>query len=162
MTETVTDTTPADASSLRGHLAIAEGLERLISLIRALSPSGQMSLTTASTLHRLATTGPRRLSDLAQSEGVTQPAMTQLVSRLERQGLAERRGDPADRRVVMVHLTRNGEEVLHERQAHRADRLAELLAALPPEDERIIEGALPALARLIDLVAERGAPGGSK
>lgn len=38
------------------------------------------------TLDRLFT-ALRRLSDLAVREGVTQPAMTQLVSRLERDGL---------------------------------------------------------------------------
>ncbi|MBO0851067.1 MAG: MarR family transcriptional regulator, partial [Pseudonocardia sp.] len=83
-----------------------------------------MSLTTASTLARLDLTGPSRLSDLAAREGVTQPAMTQLVSRLERQGLAERRGHPDDRRVVMVHLTASGRSTLAQRRSHRADRLA--------------------------------------
>ncbi|MBO0874699.1 MAG: MarR family transcriptional regulator [Pseudonocardia sp.] len=110
-----------------------------------------MSLTTASTLARLDLTGPSRLSDLAAREGVTQPAMTQLVSRLERQGLAERRGHPDDRRVVMVHLTASGRSTLAQRRSHRADRLAGLLDALPPEDERTIAAALPALARLTDL-----------
>jgi DNA-binding MarR family transcriptional regulator len=123
------------------HLAIAAGLERLISLIRALSPNNDLSLTTGSTVHRLATNGPQRLSDLAASEGVTQPAMTQLVSRLERQGFAERRGEPSDRRVVMVHLTETGRQMLRDRQTHRAARLAQLLSALP------------ALARLTDLVS---------
>jgi DNA-binding MarR family transcriptional regulator len=135
------------------HLAIAAGLERLISLIRVLSPNNELSLTTASTLHRLDRDGPRRLSDLAVSEGVTQPAMTQLVSRLERQGLAERRGDQSDRRVVMVHLTESGAQLLRDRQAYRADRLAELLAQLPPEDEHAIAAALPALGRLTDLTS---------
>jgi len=135
------------------HLAIAEGLERLTTLIRAVSPIDELSLTTASTLYRLAVTGPQRLSDLATSEGVTQPAMTQLVSRLERQGLAERRGEPSDRRVVMVHVTPTGRQVLRDRQAHRANRLAELLAELPPDDEMSIAAALPALGRLTDLVS---------
>lgn len=135
------------------HLAIAAGLERLISLLRVLSPTGELSLTTASTLHRLASNGPQRLSDLATSEGVTQPAMTQLVSRLERHGLAERRGEPSDRRVVMVHVTPTGQQTLRDRQTYRADRLAELLSALPPEDELTIAMALPALGRLTDLVS---------
>lgn len=126
-------------------------LERLIALLRLLSPADEMSLTTASTLARLDLSGPSRLSDLAAREGVTQPAMTQLVSRLERQGLAERRGHPDDRRVVMVHLTASGRSTLAQRRAHRADRLAGLLDTLPPEDERAIAAALPALGRLTDL-----------
>jgi DNA-binding MarR family transcriptional regulator len=128
-------------------------LERLLALIRLLSPADEMSLTTASTLARLDRWGPSRLSDLAAREGVTQPAMTQLVSRLERQGLAERRGHPDDRRVVMVHITASGLRTLTQRRAHRADRLAGLLDAMPPEDERAIAAALPALSRLTDLGA---------
>ena len=138
------------------HLAIAVGLERLITMVRVLSPSSAITQTTASTLYRLSTEGPKRLSDLAASEGVTQPAMTQLVSRLERQGLARRDGDPTDRRVVMVHITADGRRLLRERQAYRAGQLSRLLAALPPEDERAIAAALPALARLTDLAGPSG------
>ncbi|HTF46768.1 MAG TPA: MarR family transcriptional regulator [Pseudonocardia sp.] len=129
---------------------IVAGLERLLGLIRLLSPSGGISLTTASTLARLAAAGPHRLSDLAAREGVTQPAMTQLVSRLERHGLAERRGHLDDRRVVMVHITPAGRELLDQRRQQRAIRLAGLLDVLSPEDERKIAAALPALARLTD------------
>ena len=123
-----------------------------MALIRALNPTEDLGFTTASTLYRLATSGPSRLSDLAISEGVTQPAMTQLISRLERQGLAERRGEPSDRRVVMVHVTPMGRQVLRDRQAYRANRMATLLAELPEADEHIIAAALPALGRLADLV----------
>ncbi|HZZ51257.1 MAG TPA: MarR family transcriptional regulator [Pseudonocardia sp.] len=136
------------------HLAIAGGLERLVSLIRVLGPQSDLSLSTASTLYRLSTRGPQRLSDLAASEGVTQPAMTQLVSRLERLGLAERRGAADDRRVVMVHLTPHGDDLLRARQAHRAAQLSALLAQLPTEDEMAIAEALPALSRLIELSSE--------
>jgi DNA-binding MarR family transcriptional regulator len=129
---------------------IVAGLERLLGLIRVLSPSGGISLTTASTLARLAVAGPHRLSDLAAKEGVTQPAMTQLVSRLERHRLAERRGHRDDRRVVMVHITPAGRELLDQRRQQRAIRLAGLLDALSPEDERTIAAALPALTRLTD------------
>jgi DNA-binding MarR family transcriptional regulator len=132
---------------------LVAGLERLISLIRLLSPAGEMSLTTASTLARLVGSGPHRLSDLALREGVTQPAMTQLVSRLERQELAERRGHPDDRRVVMVHITDLGRRVLAERRAHRADQLDRLIDALTAADQEAIAAAIPALTRLADLAA---------
>ena len=61
---------------------VAAGLERLVALIRWLSPPG-LSLTTAATLATLDRSGPCRLTALAAAEGVTQPAMTQLVGRLE-------------------------------------------------------------------------------
>lgn len=57
-----------------------------------------MSLTSAATLATLDRTGPRRITDLAASEGVTQPAMTALVRVMEESGLVERRGDASDKR----------------------------------------------------------------
>src|ERR1700739_112188 len=51
-----------------------------------------ISLTAASTLATVERTGPRRITDLAVTQGVTQPSMTALVTVLVRAGLAERRG----------------------------------------------------------------------
>src|SRR3984957_4096088 len=67
-----------------------------------------LSLTSASTLATLERTGPRRITDLAVIEGVSQPAMTVLVRVLERSGLVERKGDPTDKRVALVALTAAG------------------------------------------------------
>jgi DNA-binding MarR family transcriptional regulator len=111
-----------------------------------------MSLTAASTLRRLERGGPRRLTELAGLEGVTQPAMTQLVSRLERDGLANRAADPVDGRVVLVRITEIGVEVLRKRRAASAQGLTELLARLTPADRDMILAALPAFDRLSDLL----------
>ena len=71
-----------------------------------------LGLTAASTLVTLERTGARRLTDLAVNEDVTQPSMTALVTQLEKLGLAERRRDPADARVVLVAITRAGRQHL--------------------------------------------------
>ena len=73
---------------------IAAGVERLIGLVRSLSPADGLSLTAAATLATLERSGPRRLTALAVQEGVTQPAMTQLVARLQDAGLVGREADP--------------------------------------------------------------------
>jgi Transcriptional regulators len=78
---------------------IAAGVERLIGLVRSLSPADGLSLTAAATLATLERSGPRRLTALAVQEGVTQPAMTQLIARLQDAGLVDREADPADGRV---------------------------------------------------------------
>src|SRR5579875_988395 len=49
---------------------------------------------------------------LAAREGITQPAVTQLVNRLERRGYAERRADPEDGRAVLVVATGAGRDAL--------------------------------------------------
>jgi DNA-binding MarR family transcriptional regulator len=126
-------------------------LERVMSLMRRTAEVQDVSLTTASTLRTLQRSGPCRLSELAAREGVTQPAMTQLVSRLERDGYAERRGCADDARVVMVHLTPAGAALLDRRRDNRARRMAELTDRLPAEDRATIAAALPALDRLATL-----------
>ena len=71
-------------------------------------PGDGLSLTAAATLATLDRSGPSRLTELAAREGVTQPAMTQLIARLAEQGLVSRDADPGDGRVVQVQLTAGG------------------------------------------------------
>jgi DNA-binding MarR family transcriptional regulator len=126
---------------------VAAGLERLVVLIRWLSPPG-LSLTAGGTLATLDRSGPCRLTALAVSEGVTQPAMTQLIGRLADSGLVERLTDPADGRVVHVQLTAQGQELVASRREARAQRLSGLLATLSPADQRALAAALPAMRAL--------------
>jgi DNA-binding MarR family transcriptional regulator len=127
---------------------IAAGVERLIGLVRSLSPADGLSLTAAATLATLERSGPRRLTGLAVQEGVTQPAMTQLISRLEESGLVRREASPEDGRVVMVVITDEGRSVLARRRSVRSDRMAAIIAQLRPEHRAALAIALPALDAL--------------
>ena len=127
---------------------VVAGLERLVSLIRRLSPPG-MSLTSAATLNTLERSGPCRLTALAATEGVTQPAMTQLVGRLAEAGLVTRCADPEDGRVVHVQLTDDGREFVARRRAVRAERLSSMLARLSQADQDALAAALPAITALV-------------
>jgi DNA-binding MarR family transcriptional regulator len=138
----------------REGASIAAGFARLYEGLRRLSPRDGLSLTAASTLRRLDSAGPQRLCDLYQPEGVTQPGMTQLVTRLEKDGLAQRSSDPADGRVVVVSITEAGRAVVERRRAVHAEVLATRLRALSPADREAILAALPAMERLGELIAE--------
>ena len=127
---------------------IAAGVERLIGLVRSLTPPDGISLTAAATLATLERSGPRRLTALAVQEGVTQPAMTQLIARLQEAGLVDRVADPADGRVVQVRITADGKATLAGRRAVRAERLAGLLDRLSPDERNALAAALPALNSL--------------
>jgi DNA-binding MarR family transcriptional regulator len=129
-------------------------LEHLLSAWRRLAVPGELSPTAAFTLSRLARDGSSRLTDLANSEHVTQPAMTQLISRLEGQGLAERFRDADDARVVNVRVTAAGEALVAGRRAARAAKLTELLAALPATQQAALAMALPALKSLAEVSAQ--------
>ncbi|MEV5561090.1 MarR family transcriptional regulator [Nonomuraea wenchangensis] len=130
------------------EMELAVGLAQVRTMMRLLDVPRDLSITAMSTLANLERLGPRRLTELAAIEGVTQPAMTRLVSRLEREAMAERLPDPDDGRVVLVAVTQHGRAELARRRAVQAKRLAELLAELPEAGRAAIAAALPALERL--------------
>jgi DNA-binding MarR family transcriptional regulator len=99
---------------------------------------------------------PRRITELAAREGLAQPTVTRMITRLEKQGLAERRHDGDDRRVVTVAITARGREELDEVRSSLSVVLRESLAALSDEDvDGLARGAV-ALGALIETL--RGRP----
>lgn len=126
-------------------------LERLSAVVRRLPAPGELSLATAATLNTLERYGPARLGDLAQNENVTQPGMTQLVARLERDGLADRRPDPNDRRAVQVSITAAGQRLVEQRRAARRAQIAQYVEALDDDQRERLAAAVPALERLAEV-----------
>ena len=120
---------------------------------RHITDQAPLSLTAALALSRLNKEGPIRLTTLAAAEGIAQPSMTQLIQRLERQGLATRINDPEDGRAALVNITNAGRALLDARRRARPDRLAKLLKAVSPEDEAALtlaaHVALPIIRRLV-------------
>jgi DNA-binding MarR family transcriptional regulator len=90
------------------------------------------------------------LRELAESEGVSPPAMTAYVDRLEAAGLVERRRPEHDRRRVELVLTAEGLRVLRSARGRRTAWLAARLKRLSPDELAAVEAALPALRRLIE------------
>src|SRR6266481_9829773 len=93
------------------------------------------SLTSRNVLAALAAEGPSRLTTLAAATGIAQPAMTQLVGRLERAGLVVRLVDPEDARATLVATTDSGLALRDELHQSLHDRMAELLDTLPADDQ---------------------------
>jgi DNA-binding MarR family transcriptional regulator len=135
--------------------ALAMSLERVVTMVRRIVPSPEMSLTGVSTLRTLEMSGPARLTELAAAQSVTQPAMTQLVTRMERDGFVQRRSDKLDGRVVLVALTEEGQAFLMRRRDARARELGDLMNTLPEADRAMILAAVPALTMLADLGKDR-------
>jgi DNA-binding MarR family transcriptional regulator len=134
--------------------ALAVDLERIVGLFRSLSPPSGLSMTAAATLASIERLGPQRLTLLAAREGVTQPAMTQLISRLEESGLVRREPSPEDGRVVMVVITDEGRATLARRRAVRTERLSGIIAQLGPDHRAALITALPALDALASVPRE--------
>jgi DNA-binding MarR family transcriptional regulator len=140
---------PSEAMPLDALAAtLTTDLERIFRLFRSLSPASGLSMTASATLGGIERLGPQRLTVLAAREGVTQPAMTQLISRLEESGLVRREASPEDGRVVLVVITDEGRAVLARRRSVRSERMAAIIAQLGPEHRAALANALPALDAL--------------
>jgi DNA-binding MarR family transcriptional regulator len=129
-------------------------LERLLRLARGRSTARNLSATAAAVLSRLARTGPSRITDMAHAAGISQPATSQLVGRLEHEGLVARAIDGDDRRGVLVAISDAGRAVVAARRAQLADIFDEALRHLDETDRTTIAAALGPLDRLVDAVLE--------
>jgi DNA-binding MarR family transcriptional regulator len=102
----------------------------------------------------------RVLAYLNRNEGINQSSLAEILEiepitlvrqldRLEAAGLIERRFDPADRRVRLLHLTEKARPILERMRKISASVRAEALEDLaPPEQEALIERLLAIKARL--------------
>ncbi|MHB2019166.1 MAG: MarR family winged helix-turn-helix transcriptional regulator [Candidatus Xenobia bacterium] len=88
---------------------------------------------------------PLPLSDLARRFGCVKSNVTQLVDRLEADGLVERRDDPDDRRSVRAALTRDGEKKFRQAARVLADADAKLFAPLQPHEVAMLGDLLSRL-----------------
>jgi DNA-binding MarR family transcriptional regulator len=89
------------------------------------------------------------LAELAVEEGISPPAMSGHVDRLERAGLLERVRSSEDRRRVGLRLTEEGARLLRRVRARRTTWLTDRLRALEPAELEAIEAAAPALQALL-------------
>ncbi|GAA0462607.1 MarR family transcriptional regulator [Streptomyces olivaceiscleroticus] len=124
-------------------------VERLVRHVRQSADAGGLSTAASSALGRLGREGPYRLTELARAEGVSQPNMTQVVTRMERAGLVRRVADSSDGRGVLVEATDTGLEIFRQRRAERTHALQLLVEELSEPEQQAVKVALPALARAI-------------
>jgi len=90
------------------------------------------------------------LAELAAEEGISPPALSGHVDRLERAGLIERVRSSEDRRRVGLRLTEEGARVMRSVRARRTTWLAERLRVLDPDELGAVDAAMPSLLKLIE------------
>jgi len=115
-----------------------------------LSRQGQISLGQLHALRVVARYGGRaRVQDLSGDIGITVGAASKLMDRLERDGLAARSPNPANRRSSLISLTAAGERALASAMAVFGSAVAR---AVGEEDVEVLSAALRRLqARLNEL-----------
>jgi DNA-binding MarR family transcriptional regulator len=134
------------ADYVAAHLLSNAGLlaRLLVKQIR-----GEVSRTEAGVLHSVSE-APRRITELAELEGLAQPTMTLLVQRLEQRGWVKRERHAGDGRVVLVSVTDAGRATLVEFRAQVGDALRTHMDAMSDEQIASLETATDALGSLVD------------
>jgi DNA-binding MarR family transcriptional regulator len=95
------------------------------------------------------------MNEVAKAFGVTLPAITHIVDRLEEKRFMGRAHHPADRRVYVLELTRAGQALVEELHGIQMRALDGVLGRMSPDDreravrgiEALVEAAVEASAR---------------
>lgn len=114
----------------------------------ASAPLADMPLAQIRCLNAVAKKEGRKMQDLANELDIKLPAMSQIVDRLVRRAMIERRADPRDRRVVRIHLTEEARQLLAQTQQVREQRLAQAVARL---DTDIVDRLIDDLTQLAEV-----------
>ena len=95
------------------------------------------------------------MGDVGKAFGVSLPAVTHIIDRLEQKQLVLRGDDPADRRVYVLEVTRQGKALVQELHALQMGGVEAVLARMTIADRRqVIKG----LETLVDAATEAAKP----
>jgi DNA-binding MarR family transcriptional regulator len=103
--------------------------------------------------------GPHSMRQLAETLGVSSPAVTQLVNHLEEHKMVERRHDPDDRRVVLVDYAPGMQDIAHRMMEGRRRRIGEVVDSLADEEARALLKGLRSLIESLGAAHKEGDAG---
>jgi DNA-binding MarR family transcriptional regulator len=99
-------------------------------------------------LEFLSSAEPRKTKELAEYLGLAFNSVTDVVDALERKGLARRRRDDADRRIVRVELTEAGRAAAQTVARGHLDIYRTYLSALTAEEQETLLALYRKIARV--------------
>jgi DNA-binding MarR family transcriptional regulator len=106
-------------------------------------------------LLRTLSDGARRITELAELEGLAQPTTTIMIKQLEQEGLVQRERRSDDRRVVLVDLTESGRLALEVHRDGVREAIGEYLAEITDEQVDQLAAATETLAQLVTLLQQQ-------
>ncbi len=136
---------------------LASRASRLTRLLVRSSGPHELSRTEVGALLTLLD-GPRRITELAATEALAQPTVTQLVDKLQKRGLVERRRSGEDGRVVLVVVSAAGRERLEALRSSSREVMREALKELSDAELGELVAATETVGRLVETLQRRAAP----
>ncbi|MDP4251513.1 MAG: MarR family transcriptional regulator, partial [Bacteroidota bacterium] len=127
-------------------------VSRLVKKLRHKSASGEkLSLTERSTIALLDQHKELLPSELAVMEKITTQSMSQVLNHLLDLDYITRRVSDADKRKVIISLSKTGQSVLHKMRNERDEWLNNaLINACSTRDQDTLRRAIGPLTRLVD------------
>ncbi|HEX7077973.1 MAG TPA: MarR family transcriptional regulator [Candidatus Eisenbacteria bacterium] len=101
--------------------------------------------------------GPLPQCALGRKQLTTGGNITFVVDNLVRDGLAERRRDSSDRRIVTVHLTPKGRALIAQTFPRHAAAIQEQFSALTPDEQEVLARLMKKLGLAQGLADDEGA-----
>lgn len=98
------------------------------------------------------------LASLSRRMLVTAGNLTGLVTRAERDGVVQRRPDPADKRLSRVWLTKKGQKLVRELVPVHAEHVAELTRGLDADSRRALRSLLGRLKDSLSTLPKDATP----
>ncbi len=95
--------------------------------------------------------GIKRVKDIAEINGVSQPAISKMVELMVSRALISRKRDDSDRRSTVLNMTLKGREVFQGVENRAADKVLERLNRMQESEVIEIEQALLKIEELIHL-----------
>jgi len=141
---------PEQISNLQ--LALRRVLKSLVLKTDPESPLIELPISQLRCLYTVAEQQGRKMHDLCETLRVGLPAVSQIVDRLVRRELIERRADPQDRRVVRLHLTHHAQAILDDASNARDARMAATLSHLSTAEIKRVTRALETIAQAAEKV----------
>ncbi|HLY49239.1 MAG TPA: MarR family transcriptional regulator [Solirubrobacteraceae bacterium] len=129
-------------------------LSRRLRATRAAREAG-LTPTAIAVLLSVVRSGPTRLSELAEAEGINPTMLSRVVAGMVDDGLLERVSDPDDRRAAWVATTAAGRKLAQRMRGERTSAVNRALEALSEEQRQRLEEALPALESLAEALKGR-------
>ena len=117
---------------------------------------GVLSAHQASVLSHLDSVDPTMVTELAEHLGVTASTMSLTLKRLESAGYVWRERDPADRRVMNVRLTEDGERLRDAQTVLEPELVAAMLGQLDGPQKDVALRGLTLLAEAADGLVRQG------
>ncbi|MBC99214.1 MAG: hypothetical protein CME63_15840 [Halobacteriovoraceae bacterium] len=93
--------------------------------------------------------GTDRVKDIAEANGVSQPAISKMVELMVKMDLISRERDGGDRRSSVLRLTFKGKEIYNSIEQGAVDRVLTKLKQLEDSEVREIEQALEKLEKFV-------------